>query len=112
MFEITAALAKCKNGCSLDKALFFVTILSKIFWCSGHNWKVPGLILGWEFFQIFFSQKSNFFQSNGNIHASFEIRNVYQWSVLTKNVNESLKDYVKYQVFKASQELFLKYKVV
>ena len=33
-------------------------------------------------------------------------------SVLTKNVNESLMDYVKYQIFKATQELFLKYKVV
>ena len=67
---------------------------------------------GQEFFQFFFAQKSNFLQNNGNIHASFEIRNVYQWSVLTKNVNESLMDYVKYQIFKATQELFLKYKVV
>ena len=63
-------------------------------------------------FQFFFAQKSIFLQNNGNIYASFEIRNVYQWSVLTKNVNESLMDYVKYQIFKATQAMFLEYKVV
>ena len=65
-----------------------------------------------NFFKFFFAKKSHFLQSFGNIHASYEIRNVFQWFVLIKNLKESLTDYVKYQIFKATQAMFLKYKVV
>ena len=106
-FEIPAALNLLQKLPALHEALLFALISSKLFWCSG---LVRELIIqgspvrssAGKFFKKKFLQKSSFLLSNCNIHTPFEIRNIFQWSVLFKNVNESLTDYVKYQIFKAS----------
>ena len=106
-FEIPAALNLLQKLPALDEALLFALISSKLFWCSG---LVRELIIqgspvrssAGKFFKKKFLQKSSFLLSNCNIHTPFEIRNIFQWSVFLKNVNESLMDYVKYQIFKAS----------
>ena len=87
--------------------MLFALILSKFFWCIGLvreliTERSPVRSQAEKFFKFFFAQKSNFLQINGIIHASYEIKNTYQWSVLIKNVNERLMDYVKQESFKAS----------
>ena len=87
--------------------MLFVLILSKFFWCIGLvreliTERSPVQSYTEKFFIFFFAQKSNFLQINGNIHASHEIKNTYQWSVLIKKVNERLMEHVKEESFKAS----------
>ena len=106
-FEIPAALNLLQKLPALHEALLFALISSKLFWCSG---LVRELIIqgspvrssAGKFFKKNFLQESSFLLSNCNIHTPFEIRNIFQWSVLFKNVNESLTDYVKQKIFKAS----------
>ena len=105
-FEIPAALNLLQKLPALHKALLFALLSSKLFWCSGlvRELIIQGSPVGssaGKFFKKTFLQKSSFLLSNCNIH-TFEIRNIFQRSVLYKKVNESLTDHIKYQIFNAS----------
>ena len=105
-FEIPATLHLLQIHFALHEALFFALFSSKFFWFSGLvseliTQRSPVRSLAEKFFKFFFLQKSSFLQSNCNILTPYENRNVSQWSISVKNVNESLTDYVKYQIFKA-----------
>ena len=104
-FEIPAAVNLLQKLPALHEALLFALISSKFFSGIVRELIIQGSPVrssAGKFFKKKFLQKSSFLLSNCNIHTPFEIRNIFQWSVLFKNVNESLTDYVKYQIFKAS----------
>ena len=110
-FEIPAALNLLQKLPALQKALLFALISSKLFWCSGI---VKELIIqgspvrssGGKFFKKKFLQKSSFLLSNCNIHTPFEIRNIYQWSVLFKKCKWELNGLCKVSNFQSQLATF------